>query len=73
MGRAFGKGKQSASGRSDSVKISGQVLTICRDFNTKEGCKRSDCKFAHVCNVPRPDGFACGGKHSAVNHRSNPH
>ena len=34
MGRAFGKGKQSASGRSDSVKISGQVLTICRDFNS---------------------------------------
>ena len=73
MGKSFGKGKQSAAGRSDVVKISGQVLTICRDFNTKEGCKRTDCRFAHVCNVRRADGAACGGKHSAMAHRANPH
>ena len=57
MGKSFGKGKQSAAGRSDVVKISGQVLTICR----------------HVCNVPRADGAACGGKHAAMAHRANPH
>jgi len=68
MGKAFGKGKQSAFSRANEVKVSGQTLIICRDFNTKEGCKRQDCKFAHVCNVPRPDGHACGGRHSAVNH-----
>ena len=73
MGKAFGKGKQTSSSRIDTVKVAGQVLTICRDFNTKDGCKRTDCKFAHVCNVPRADGFACGGKHSATNHRAAPH
>ena len=71
MGQAFGKGKQTASTRANEVKVAGQTLIICRDFNTKEGCKRQDCKFAHVCNVPRSDGHACGGKHSAVNHRGN--
>ena len=50
MGKSFGNGKQSAAGRSAVVKISGQVLTICRVFNTKEGCKRADCRL-RMCAV----------------------
>jgi len=32
MGKAFGKGKQSAFSRANEVKVAGQTLIICRDF-----------------------------------------
>ena len=37
--------------------------TICKLFNTKEGCSYTDCKFEHVCSRK-----GCEKKHPAVNH-----
>ena len=71
--KPFGKGGKENGLRNDEVKINGQVLVVCRSYNTKEGCKRADCKFAHVCNVHRSDGRLCGGKHPATEHRGAKH
>jgi hypothetical protein len=35
-------------------------LTPCRDYNSKDGCKRDPCKFQHVCSHGK-----CAGKNRA--------
>ena len=50
-----------------------QRLRICAKYNSRSGCDFKQCKFAHICAVARQDGTACGGKHSAAEHRATPH
>ena len=41
---------------------------ICSAFNTRRGCKESDCTAVHACNVVLKSGRACGMRnHSALN------
>ena len=37
------------------------------------GCKRPQCRFAHVCNVVLKEGGLCGAKHPASSHDEKQH
>ena len=43
----------------------------CFHFNSKEGCKQKDCRFAHVCSKLLSNGFLCGGKHRNIDCKSS--
>ena len=54
-----GQGNQSSPGGSKWVtkfEDKGKTRYLCRDFSSQKGCSFPDCKFEHLCPVPRPDG-----------------
>ena len=42
----------------------GQSEPICMRYNL-QGCSVTNCRFKHVCPVPKQDGSACGQRHPA--------
>lgn len=57
-----------AQGRDSGPKkgpVTKDGLEICKNFNATKGCHYSDCRFLHVCSVPK-----CEQKHSAQVHES---
>lgn len=49
--------------------IKGQRKAICVRFQNLG----SNCKFAHICAMPKSNGEACGGDRSARDHDKTPH
>ncbi len=77
--RGYGKskGKSSKGGKCKQTWVSefqqnGEWKQICMKFQSNN-CRMDNCKFAHVCAVPRSDNTACAGKHSAFDHQSTGH
>ena len=71
-----GQGAQSSPGGSKWVtkfEDKGKTRYLCRDFSSQKGCSFPDCKFEHLCPVPRPDGRPCLGKHPAYQHKAAGH
>ena len=50
----------------------GKNSTLCLRFN-QGTCKDPQCRYAHACCVAKPNGQACGGSHSALQHNATPH
>ena len=48
--------------------IKGQRKPICMRFQNNNCNLVSNCKFAHICAMPKSNGEACGGDHSARDH-----
>ena len=46
---------------------------ICMRFNFNKCKSGKQCRFAHVCPVPRANGEPCAGSHTAARHKSAPH
>ena len=68
-----GQGIQSSTGGAKWVtkfEDKGKTRFLCRDFSSQKGCSFPDCKFEHLCPVPRPDGRPCLGKHPAYQHKA---
>ena len=53
--------------------IKGQRKPICMRFQNNNCNLGSNCKFAHICAMPKSNGEACGGDHSARDHDKTPH
>ena len=71
-----GQGQQGSPGGAKWVtkfEDKGKTRFLCRDFSSQKGCSFPDCKFEHLCPVPRPDGRPCLGNHPAFQHRSAAH
>ena len=77
-----GKGRPSSSSAQQSTggakwitkfEDKGKTRLLCRDYSSAKGCSFPDCKFEHLCPVPRPDGRPCLGKHPAYQHKAAPH
>ena len=66
-----GKGKGKTTWVSD-IYINGEWKSLCLRYQLGK-CSFADCRFVHACAHPKPDGTACGGKHSAMEHSSTPH
>lgn len=75
-GRGKGKTKTKHSQQGprwvSEINIQGKRHSICMRYQTG-ACSNSQCRFKHVCAVPKPDGTACGGNHSAREHSETPH
>ena len=57
-GKGWGKGKDDSPGKRDNPRTSSpRARQICFGYN-KGSCTRSECRFAHVCQV-------CGQAHPA--------
>ena len=77
-----GKGRPSSSSAQQSTggakwitkfEDKGKTRLLCRDYSSAKGCSFPECKFEHLCPVPRPDGRPCLGKHPAYQHKAAPH
>ena len=71
------KGKSSKGGKGKQTWVSefqhnGEWKQICMKVQSNN-CRMDNCRFAHVCTVPRCDNTACAGKHSAFDHQSTGH
>ena len=70
-----GKGKHKAPPRVEwvtEITQNGHKRQLCMRYQTG-GCSLGDsCRFLHACAYPK-DGKACGGSHSAKDHRDTPH
>jgi hypothetical protein len=55
-------GKSQSNTKNDFKQTYGE-LPICWQFNQPEGCKFSNCRYIHNCNV-----LGCGGAHPACKH-----
>ena len=66
-----GKGKGKTTWVSD-ICVNGEWKSLCLRYQSGK-CSFADCRFVHACAHPKPDGTACGGKHSALEHSSTPH
>lgn len=66
-----GTGTNKANSNNTASKYKGPTTsdgqTICKLFNTKNGCTFADCKFVHICSRS-----GCDQKHSASQHRDDP-
>ena len=73
-GKSKGKTRSAASGPRwvSEITIQGKRQSICMRYQTG-ACHNSQCRFKHVCAIPKPDGTACGGNHSAKDHESISH
>ena len=76
-GKVKGKGK-GTTGKSTQPQWVSETMkdnrkyTICMRFN--QGlCQDPRCRYLHVCAMPKPNGQACGGNHSAQKHTDTPH
>ena len=54
------------------MQVNGEWKPSCLKYQLGQ-CNYPDCKYLHQCAFPRPDGTACGAKHSASGHSSVPH
>ncbi|CAE7774329.1 unnamed protein product [Symbiodinium sp. CCMP2592] len=74
-GRGANGGQTGQSGAKWITKFEdkGKTRLLCRDYSSAKGCSFTDCKFEHLCPVPRPDGRPCLGKHPAHQHKAMPH
>ncbi|CAE7245157.1 unnamed protein product [Symbiodinium sp. CCMP2592] len=63
-GRGANAGQTAPSGAKWITKFEdkGKTRFLCRDYSWAKGCSFTDCKFEHLCPVPRPDGRPCLGK-----------
>ena len=68
---AKGKGKGKTTWVSD-IYLNGEWKSLCLRYQSGK-CNFPDCRFVHACAHPKPDGTACGGKHTAMEHASTPH
>jgi hypothetical protein len=66
-----GSGKPTVKWVSEIWKSS-QRKTLCMRFQSGK-CANKECRYEHVCGFPKPDGSACGGAHSAMDHDKVPH
>ena len=66
-----GKGKSKTTWVSD-ICINGESKSLCLRYQSGK-CNFPDCRFVHACAHPKPDGAACGGKHTAMDHSCTPH
>jgi hypothetical protein len=74
-GRGKSKSKKGASSGNPkwvSTQMQGTSHSICMRYQSGT-CSNSNCRFKHVCAIPKSDGTACGGNHSAKDHNSTPH
>ena len=75
-GRGKSKSKKGSSSANpkwvSSIQMQGTSFSICMRYQSGS-CTNSNCRFKHVCAVPKSDGTACGGNHSAKDHHSTPH
>ena len=75
-GRGKSKSKKGSSSANpkwvSSIQMQGTTFSICMRYQSGS-CTNSNCRFKHVCAVPKSDGTACGGNHSAKDHHSTPH
>ncbi len=63
--------KPAAASRSRTAATAGKPLgplssagkVICKRYNSTNGCKLTDCKFAHICSIP-----GCEKQHPATLH-----
>ena len=70
-----GKGGKKRKGKNTwitEMQINGEWKPLCLKYQLGQ-CNYPDCKYLHQCAFPRPDGTACGAKHSASEHSSVPH
>ena len=44
-------------------------LEVCREWNSRDGCKRGHCRKSHVCKRQREPGKCCKGAHHASKHQ----
>ena len=47
------------------IQINGEWKSLCLRYQSGK-CNFRDCRFVHACAHPKPDGTACGGKHTAM-------
>ena len=66
-----GKSKGKTTWVSD-ICVNGEWKSLRLRYQSGK-CSFADCRFVHACAHPKPDGTACGGKHSALEHSSTPH
>ena len=76
-GKEKGRGKGGKKGKGKNtwiteMQVHGEWKPLCLKFQLGQ-CSYPDCKYLHQCAFPRPDGTACGAKHSATEHGSVPH
>ena len=76
-GKDKGKNKDGKKGKGKNtwvteVQVNGVWKPLCLKYQLGQ-CNYPDCKYLHQCAFPRPDGTACGAKHSASEHISVPH
>ena len=76
-GKEKGRGKGGKKGKGKNtwiteLQVNGEWKPLCLKFQLGQ-CNYQECKFLHQCAFPRPDGTACGAKHSASEHGSVPH
>ena len=76
-GKEKGRGKGGKKGKGKNtwiteLQVNGEWKPLCLKFQLGQ-CHYQECKFLHQCAFPRPDGTACGAKHSASEHGSVPH
>ena len=76
-GKEKGRGKGGKEGKGKNtwiteMQINGEWKPLCLKYQLGQ-CNYPDCKYLHQCAFPRPDGTACGAKHSASEHSSVPH
>ncbi|CAE7197295.1 unnamed protein product [Symbiodinium sp. CCMP2592] len=57
-GRGANGGQSGQTGAKWITKFEdkGKTRLLCRDYSSAKGCSFTDCKFEHLCPVPRPDG-----------------
>ena len=54
------------------VTQNGHKRQLCMRYQTGSCTLGDSCRFVHACAYPK-DGKACGGSHSAKDHRDTPH
>ena len=75
-GRGKSKSKKGSSSGNpkwvSSIQMQGTSFSIFMRYQSGN-CTNPNCRFKHVCAVPKADGTACGGNHSAKDRNSTPH
>lgn len=66
------KGKTNRPTWVTELQQDGQRKQLCMRFQSGR-CSDRKCGFVHACAYPKRDGSACGGAHSAFDHRDTPH
>jgi hypothetical protein len=53
-----------------TAKTTREGKPICKQFNDKRGCQRTNCNFVHVCDAVKDSGEVCQNKgHNRLSHR----
>ena len=74
-GKGKTKGKPVGKGKVEwvtDIHKDGKWQQLCMRFQSGR-CSLASCRFVHACAHPRQDNTACGGEHSAFEHKSAPH